>query len=217
MGFLTTDINVLIAIGGAIVVLLVIDIIVGAHERKAVKEDMEYLYDEIDRIKEKPRVVEIPMSEAQRKVIEEKIEKWNREINTQEMRVEREKTVLDATAYQRLAMRTNDGKCTDRLLAFIEANPSLDVGGIINASYGLSGESGELNDYIKKAIFHGHALDGVKLEKEIGDCCWYIAMMCESFGFDLDVIFRMNIKKLEERYPEGFSEERSIHRKEGDV
>lgn len=55
------------------------------------------------------------------------------------------------------------------------------------------------------------------IKKEIGDVCWYIALMCESFGYDLSEIMQMNVDKLKARYPEGFDVEKSKHRKEGDV
>jgi len=117
--------------------------------------------------------------------------------------------------YQKLAMRTNDGKCTERLLKWQDVYDSIiDVGGVFNACLGLSGEVGELNDMIKKWIFHGHDLDYSDVEKEIGDVMWYVAMMCESFGFNLAEIAQKNINKLIERYPEGFSEYASQHRKE---
>ena len=67
---------------------------------------------------------------------------------------------------------------------------------------------------IKKWVYHGHDLDRVKLMKELGDILWYVAMMCESFGFSMDAIMQMNIDKLNARYPEGFSEQASINRKE---
>lgn len=118
--------------------------------------------------------------------------------------------------YQKAAMRTNDGKCTDRILRACEQY-IIDVGGVINASLGLSGETGELNDMIKKAFLHGHELDSEKVKKEIGDILWYVAMMCESFEFDMCEIAQMNIDKLKARYPEGFSEEASQNRKECDI
>lgn len=136
---------------------------------------------------------------------------------------------MEVNEYQKLAMRTNDGKCIERLqdkidmISFFKDAKGgklcekYDLGGIINASLGLSGEAGELNDFLKKWIFHGHEMNEEAVKKEIGDCCWYIAMMCESFGFDLDEIMRMNIKKLEERYPEGFDPEKSINRKAEDI
>ena len=128
---------------------------------------------------------------------------------------------MTGNEYQKLAMRTNDGKCTDRLQESITTEQAtdygvngIDIGGIMNACLGLSGETGEVNDLIKKWIFHGHELDDDKLAKELGDILWYVAMMCQSFGFNMEEIMQMNIDKLEARYPEGFSEEASIHRKE---
>ena len=122
---------------------------------------------------------------------------------------------MTGNEYQILAMRTNDGKCTDRLLDACSA--PCKIGDIINASLGLSGEVGELNDMIKKAIFHSHPIDRMKVEKEIGDIIWYVALMCESFGFDMDEVMELNIAKLKARYPKGFDTERSLNRAEGDV
>ena len=132
--------------------------------------------------------------------------------------------------YKDLAMRTNDGECTTRLFKTIEDNSvfvesayhkaysirpvKYDIGGILNACLGLPGEVGEVCDTVKKAIFHGHSINMEDLKKEIGDVMWYLAMICDSFGFDIEEIAKMNIDKLKERYPEGFSEYASQHRKE---
>lgn len=118
--------------------------------------------------------------------------------------------------YQRLAMRTNDGYCMMRLKNALDT-PFVDLGETINASLGLSGEVGELNDLLKKVIFHGHPIETDHVKKEIGDIMWYTALMCESFGFDMGEIAQMNIDKLKARYPQGFSVEKSLHRKEGDI
>ena len=131
--------------------------------------------------------------------------------------------------YKDLAMRTNDKKCTTRLFQAIDENAvcftngsndfflqptKLDIGGILNACLGLPGEVGEVCDTVKKFIFHGHSLNLEDIKKEIGDVMWYLAMICDSFGFDIEEIAKMNIDKLKERYPEGFSEYASQHRKE---
>lgn len=121
---------------------------------------------------------------------------------------------MNIKEYQQLAMRTNDRKATERLENVLENIMVQDVGGIINASLGLSGEVGELNDMIKKSIFHGHSLDIGEVQKEIGDICWYIAMMCESFGLSMDQVMQQNIEKLKKRYPDGFSEQASRNREE---
>ena len=122
---------------------------------------------------------------------------------------------MTGNEYQVLAMRTNDGSCTNRLLHVCAA--PCKIGDIINASLGLSGEVGELNDMIKKAVFHSHPIDRDHVCKEIGDVLWYVALMCEGFGFDMDEVMELNIAKLKARYPEGFDTERSMHRREGDV
>lgn len=122
---------------------------------------------------------------------------------------------MNFTEYKELAMRTNDGKCTERLddkLARVDE--TIIIGDLMNASLGLSGEVGELNDMIKKWIFHGHDLDLEEVGKEIGDILWYIALVCNAFNFDLDKVANANIEKLRKRYPEGFSEKASINRKE---
>lgn len=130
--------------------------------------------------------------------------------------------------YQKLAMRTNDRMATERMdcvigeHSHIENNKTVpddkvDIGGILNACLGLSGEVGELNDMIKKWIFHEKPFDENHAKKELGDVMWYVAMMCESFGWDLDEILQMNVDKLKARYPKGFDVELANNRKEGDV
>lgn len=133
---------------------------------------------------------------------------------------------MQGAEYQALAMRTNDKKSTDRLLNKInnlkignrgEDTPEIELGGVLNAALGLSGEVGEFNDIIKKWIFHEKQLDIDHAKKEAGDICWYLAMLCESFGWDLDEIMQININKLKSRYPEGFDTYKANHRQAGDV
>lgn len=140
--------------------------------------------------------------------------------NPEQFTDNRKENEMEAKEYQNLAMRTNDGKGTDRLLDWtnVDANGKIkDPGGLLNGCLGLSGEAGELNDLVKKWIFHKKPLDREHMKKEIGDVCWYIADICHSMGFDLGEIFQMNIDKLKARYPEGFSEQRANNRSEGDI
>lgn len=127
---------------------------------------------------------------------------------------------MNGNNYVDLAMRTNDGKSITRLhdkLHDVVLTNDADVGGILNACLGLSGEVGEFNDMIKKWIFHEKDFDEVHAMKELGDIMWYVALMCDSFGWSLDEILEMNVDKLKARYPEGFSVQRANNRKEGDV
>lgn len=126
---------------------------------------------------------------------------------------------MTGNEYQKLASRTNDGFATSRLMTkMIEHEDWLiDIGGVLNACLGLAGEVGELNDMIKKWVFHEKELDETHLKKELGDVMWYVAMMCQSMGWELDDVLQMNIDKLIARYPEGFDVNRANHRQEGDV
>lgn len=82
----------------------------------------------------------------------------------------------------------------------------------INFAFGLAGETGEVIDCLKKHLFHGHALDKEKLKIELGDILWYIATTAMTAGIPLEEIATANIEKLKARYPNGFSQERSINR-----
>lgn len=133
---------------------------------------------------------------------------------------------MNGKEYQELAMRTNDGKATERLLSMVdifnlmeqeEPGKPGDLGGILNGCLGLSGEVGEFTDMVKKWIFHEKPLDAEHAQKEMGDVLWYVAMICHSFGWDMERIMQMNIDKLKARYPDGFDVELSAHRKTGDV
>lgn len=124
---------------------------------------------------------------------------------------------MKASEYQKLAMRTNDGKSTERLESFIQEESAIDCGGLINGCLGLSGEAGEFNDIVKKWIFHKTKPDSEHMSKEIGDVCWYIAMICESMNLDAGEIMEKNIEKLRKRYPEGFDEVRANNRSKDDI
>lgn len=124
---------------------------------------------------------------------------------------------MNGNEYENLAMRTNDGMAKDRLIEAVYENDCVDVGSILNASLGLSGEVGEFNDMIKKWIFHENDIDIDHMKKELGDIMWYVAMMCHSFGWNLDNILQINIDKLKARYPDGFDIVRANNRKDGDV
>ena len=107
--------------------------------------------------------------------------------------------------YQTAALRTAQ---TDKLTA----NELL-----LNSALGLCGESGEVADLVKKHLFQGHDLDLDHVARELGDISWYLAVGAYAIGLDLESIFRMNKEKLEARYPDGFSADRSLHRDKNDV
>ena len=100
-------------------------------------------------------------------------------------------------------------------LAMVTLNKKLDKKEMLtNSVMGLCGESGEAGDLVKKHLFHGHKLDREALIKELGDVAWYLAEAAAALDISLDEVFERNIEKLKKRYPEGFSEEKSINRTE---
>lgn len=112
--------------------------------------------------------------------------------------------MLTANEYQMKALRTANRKLNDKEL-------------LLDGLMGLNGEAGEAIDLLKKHLFQGHPLDEEHLAKELGDIAWYLAEASYALGYSLETIFRMNLLKLAERYPEGFSSDRSLDRKEGDI
>lgn len=138
---------------------------------------------------------------------------------------------MQGNEYQKLAMRTNDKNAYYRLRAELTGtlplSPMLknkvncgnisDIAGLLNGVLGLTGEAGEVSDLVKKGIFHEKGIDLEHLKKELGDCLWYVAMICESCGFSLDDVMQTNIDKLIARYPDGFDSYRANHRQAGDV
>lgn len=78
---------------------------------------------------------------------------------------------------------------------------------IIYPSLGLTGESGECADKVKKVIrdSNGEFTDEKKREiaKEIGDVLWYCATLANDIGFDLETIGQMNYHKLHSRQERG--------------
>lgn len=100
-----------------------------------------------------------------------------------------------------------------QLLASRTANLS-DPNRLVISGLGVTGEAGEVAELIKKHVGHGHPLDRDKLAKELGDVLWYISDIATACEMNLAEIAEGNIKKLRERYPEGFSTKASINRRD---
>lgn len=105
-------------------------------------------------------------------------------------------TLMTPYSYQLRAMRTLAPEAT-----------------ITHAILGLAGEAGECADLLKKT-YQGHELDGDKLKEEIGDLQWHIAEVCHFMGWNLSDVMARNLEKLQARYIDGFSEDRSLNRNE---
>ncbi len=101
--------------------------------------------------------------------------------------------------YQQAAKRTLNSKPAD-------------IYQLANLGMGLAGEAGEVCDYLKKVVFHGHQADRDKVCDELGDVLWYLANLASAFNLSLDLVAENNVEKLKKRYPQGFEEVRSQKR-----
>ena len=107
---------------------------------------------------------------------------------------------ISLSHYQQLALRT----------AGAGGNGDLRL---IIAALGLAGEAGEFANLVKKRTAHGHTdINSQVLADELGDVLWYLAEAASALNLDLSDIAEKNLEKLSNRYPNGFSSERSIHR-----
>lgn len=72
---------------------------------------------------------------------------------------------------------------------------------------GIAGEAGEIVEKWKKAVayrqgeFTQEQFDDFK--KELADVIWYIAVLAESLGLNLDEIMQQNVAKLADRKKRG--------------
>lgn len=77
----------------------------------------------------------------------------------------------------------------------------------IHGIIGIATESGELIESVIKSLVNNKEIDRVNLSEEIGDVLWYVALLCNTFGFSIENIMQQNIDKLKLRFPEKFTEE----------
>jgi NTP pyrophosphatase (non-canonical NTP hydrolase) len=72
---------------------------------------------------------------------------------------------------------------------------------------GLAGEAGEVANKCKKILRDDNGIitdeKRGQIADELGDCLWYIAMVADSFGLDLNVIGHSNLEKLKDRKNRG--------------
>jgi NTP pyrophosphatase (non-canonical NTP hydrolase) len=74
--------------------------------------------------------------------------------------------------------------------------------GLIYTALGLTGESGEVAEKVKKMVRDGTELNIVKkgeIALELGDVLWYIANLAHEIGVSLETIAKTNIKKINNR------------------
>lgn len=79
---------------------------------------------------------------------------------------------------------------------------------MFHATMGLTTETGELMDMMKRHIIYGLPFDVINAKEELGDILWYVALFANALGLqNLDEIMKMNLDKLALRYKGKFSTE----------
>lgn len=86
------------------------------------------------------------------------------------------------------------------------------VDGFLHAAVGLSGESGEVLDHMKKLWVYERPMDREKVIEEMGDVFHYFTQLMIKMDVTLEEVMRANTNKLEKRYPNGFTKEAAIAR-----
>ena len=88
---------------------------------------------------------------------------------------------------------------------------------LLTGGIGICSEGGELLDLVKKLLFQGKEPTPEMREKiklELGDVMWYVQQVLIWGGWSLNEVLAENINKLDGRYPEGFSVDKSENREE---
>ena len=105
-------------------------------------------------------------------------------------------------------------------LAELEVNGA-NVTQLMTAALGLTAESGEFTEVVKKIFLQGKPYNEENvfhMKRELGDICWYLAQACMALDTTFDEVIEMNVDKLQARYPGGsFDVHKSENRKEGDL
>ncbi len=123
----------------------------------------------------------------------------------------REVTSNESVHYAALLTRLNS----------LELEDDCNIPPLITAAFGLTAESGEFTEIVKKMIFQGKPLNDENIyhmKRELGDIMWYWMQGCMALDVDPNIIIQMNIDKLKARYPGGdFDAHYSENRKDGDI
>jgi len=103
----------------------------------------------------------------------------------------------------------------------MQHGPDFNVPLLLTAAMGLSSETGEFNEIVKKCMFQGKKLDDSTLshlKRELGDVVFYWINGCLALNLEPNEVIAENIRKLKARYPGGkFDVYHSENRKDGDL
>ena len=118
------------------------------------------------------------------------------------------------------SMPSQDSDILEARIDELVANGA-DIPHLLTAALGLTAESGEFTEVVKKILLQGKPYNEgnvFHMKRELGDICWYLAQACMALDTTFDEIIEMNVDKLKARYPGGeFDVHKSENRREGDL
>ena len=118
------------------------------------------------------------------------------------------------------SMPSQDSDILEARIDELVANGA-DIPHLLTAALGLTAESGEFTEVVKKILLQGKPYNEENvfhMKRELGDICWYLAQACMALDTTFDEIIEMNVDKLKARYPGGeFDVHKSENRREGDL
>src|SRR5690242_19391921 len=93
--------------------------------------------------------------------------------------------------YQRAALRTT--------------NPSLTPDQrLVDAAAGMAEEAGEVLGLVRKRVFQQRETSTERFVEELGDVLLCLAVTAEALGISLGAVAEANVRKLQQRHPQGF-------------
>lgn len=102
--------------------------------------------------------------------------------------------------YRQLAQQTECDQ-TNAMVRIYTHNASRFLHSII----GMSAELGEIASLAQKMLYYGTATKTEVVQKlvyEYGDLLWYVDQSLRCWGFTLEDVLELNIRKLQKRYPD---------------
>jgi NTP pyrophosphatase (non-canonical NTP hydrolase) len=133
---------------------------------------------------------------------------------------------MDLKEYQNFVQavtskESNDFSCFLTRIQSLEDSKQAQIPLLMTSAIGLSSETGEFNEIVKKIIFQGKPLtaDNIfHMKRELGDILWYWINACRALDLDPNDVLKENMDKLASRYPGNkFDVEKSENRKQGDL
>jgi NTP pyrophosphatase (non-canonical NTP hydrolase) len=116
---------------------------------------------------------------------------------------------MDLESYSKFISNYISNPSND-LFSFEEKLQDLDknvnVSLLVTGSLGLSSETGEFNEIVKKILFQGKPLNQENIyhmKRELGDILWYWVNSCRALGISPTEVMIENVEKLKNRYPVG--------------